>query len=118
MSVVVQNPCVPSPCGPNSECRDRNGIPSCSCLSLYIGSPPNCRPECSVNSECRSNQACINQKCKDPCIGSCGVAARCSTINHIPVCTCDEGYEGDPFSYCHIKPKPRMYIYFSLHRRL
>lgn len=112
--VVVQNPCIPSPCGPNSECRDIGGTPSCSCLSTYIGSPPNCKPECTINSECRSNEACMNQKCRDPCVGSCGIAALCNTINHIPICTCNEGYAGDPFSYCHIKPKPGMYFRFCI----
>uniref|UniRef100_A0A8D8QWV8 EGF-like domain-containing protein n=1 Tax=Cacopsylla melanoneura TaxID=428564 RepID=A0A8D8QWV8_9HEMI len=48
------NPCYPSPCGPYSQCRDIGGSPSCSCLPNYIGAPPNCRPECVMNSECAS----------------------------------------------------------------
>nr|1OIG_A Chain A, Dumpy, isoform Y len=24
------------------------------------------RPECVLNSDCPSNQACVNQKCRDP----------------------------------------------------
>lgn len=103
---VPQNPCVPSPCGPNSECREIGGNPSCSCLPTYIGSPPNCRPECTVNPECPSNLACITQKCRDPCPGSCGTNARCNVINHTPICSCIEGYTGDPFSYCNPKPPP------------
>lgn len=99
------NPCVPSPCGPNSQCRDISGTPSCSCLSNYMGSPPNCRPECVINSECSSNLACMNQKCRDPCPGSCGTNARCQVINHTPTCTCLEGYIGDPFNYCQVKPQ-------------
>lgn len=114
ISVIAQNPCVPSPCGSYSECRDIGGTPSCSCLPTYMGSPPNCRPECIINSECRSDQACMNQKCRDPCIGSCGISARCNTVNHIPICICSEGYTGDPFNYCHVKPKPRMYTFFSV----
>ncbi|VEN50381.1 unnamed protein product, partial [Callosobruchus maculatus] len=102
--VKIQNPCVPSPCGPNSICQDVNGVPSCSCVANYIGTPPNCRPECTINSDCPSNLACINQKCKDPCPGSCGSNAQCSVINHTPICSCIEGYIGDPFSYCKIKP--------------
>jgi len=105
-AIVVYNPCVPSPCGPNSECREINGVPSCSCLPTYIGSPPNCRPECSVNSDCISNLACINEKCRDPCPGSCGASALCTVTNHIPICTCPEGLTGDPFSYCTSKPPP------------
>lgn len=108
--IVVVNPCIPSPCGPYSECRDIGGTPSCSCLANYIGSPPNCRTECIINSDCSSNLACINQKCKDPCLGSCGVSAQCNVINHLPICICFEGYTGDPFSYCQPKPPPRKFL--------
>lgn len=98
------NPCVPSPCGPNSQCREIGSYPSCSCLEGYIGTPPNCRPECSINSECSSNLACIREKCRDPCPGSCGANAVCNVINHTPSCSCPEGYTGDSFSYCIPKP--------------
>lgn len=100
-----QNPCVPSPCGPNSQCRQVNGQAVCSCLPEYSGSPPNCRPECVSSSECSQEKACINQKCKDPCPGVCGTNAKCRTINHSPICSCIAGYTGDPFSRC--SPIPR-----------
>lgn len=99
-----QDPCYPSPCGPNAQCRNANGAPSCSCLPTYMGTPPNCRPECIIHQECISNRACINQKCTDPCPGSCGLNARCDVLNHIPVCTCFENYSGDPFSNCQPAP--------------
>lgn len=102
---VIQNPCVPSPCGPYAECRDMGGAPSCSCLRPYIGSPPNCRPECTINSDCPSSQACINERCRDPCPGSCGLSATCNVINHTPSCTCSEGFTGDPFTNCYPKRK-------------
>lgn len=95
-----KNPCLPSPCGPFSECRNSNGVPSCSCQLNYIGAPPACRPECTINSDCPSNAACINQKCKDPCPGSCGLNARCIMQNHTPICTCFENYAGDAFTEC------------------
>ncbi|KAL1451866.1 hypothetical protein WDU94_006202 [Cyamophila willieti] len=98
------NPCAPSPCGPYSQCRNINGNPSCSCLPSYIGNPPYCRPECVMNSECASNLACINEKCRDPCPGSCGYNAQCKVINHTPICTCHEGFIGDPFTACSPKP--------------
>lgn len=106
-AVIPLNPCVPSPCGLNAECRDINGIPSCSCLSSFIGSPPNCRPECTVNSDCSPSQACIREKCRDPCPGSCGVFAQCSVLNHVPICSCMEGYTGDPFTSCTLRPSER-----------
>lgn len=98
------NPCSPSPCGPNSDCRVVGDSPACSCLPSFIGTPPNCRPECTINPECQSTQACINQKCTDPCIGSCGINARCSVANHIPICSCNEGFTGDPFRGCSPTP--------------
>lgn len=62
--------------------------------------PPNCRPECVISSECPLNQACVNQKCVDPCPGTCGLNTRCQVINHNPICVCKDGYTGDPFTRC------------------
>lgn len=101
-----RDPCVPSPCGLNAECRNINGVPSCSCLRGYLGSPPSCRHECTINAECTSNQACIRNKCQDPCPGSCGINAVCNVFSHTPVCTCIDGYVGDPFTNCNRAPPP------------
>lgn len=98
--VEVKNPCNPSPCGPNSQCREINGQPSCSCLPEFVGAPPNCKPECISNSECPNNLACISQKCKDPCPGICGQNAECRVISHTPNCVCLPGYVGNPFAIC------------------
>lgn len=100
-----KDPCFPTPCGLNSECRNLNGIPACSCLPNYFGQPPACRPECIINSECPSDQACINQKCKDPCLGACGLNTECQVYNHTPTCICIEGYTGNAFVKCSQKPK-------------
>lgn len=99
-------PCIPSPCGPNSQCREVNSQAVCSCMETYVGIPPNCRPECTINSECASDKACINRKCVNPCAGQCGKNANCRVIAHSPMCSCQELYTGDPFSYC----MPRKYI--------
>lgn len=95
-----ENPCSPSPCGPNSQCRNINDHAVCSCLQSYVGVPPQCRPECVVSSECAINQACNNQKCIDPCVGTCGLNARCEVKNHSPICSCPSGMTGDPFQRC------------------
>lgn len=108
--IQAVNPCYPSPCGLNAECRPFGDTPSCSCIASYIGSPPNCRPECIVNTDCPSSQACINEKCKDPCNGACGFNTECHVQNHIPICSCGKGFTGDPFSQCVQiieKPPPR-----------
>lgn len=99
------DPCVPSPCGPNSQCRSNNGVAVCSCNTDYIGSPPNCRPECTINAECPSNKACHRFKCQNPCKGTCGLSAICEVKNHNPICSCPPGFIGDPFVHCEIAPK-------------
>lgn len=99
--VKPTNPCLPNPCGPNSHCQVAEGNQaSCSCQANYIGSPPNCRPECLVNTDCPTTQACITEKCRDPCQGSCGLNAECRVQNHIPNCYCAQGFIGDPFTQC------------------
>lgn len=97
---VEQNSCQPSPCGPNSQCREINNQAVCSCLPNFFGSPPACRPECTVSSECSLDKACVNNKCIDPCIGSCGLNSNCQVINHSPICSCKIGHTGDPFTIC------------------
>lgn len=94
------NPCQPSPCGPNSQCKAVGNTAACSCLPNYVGRAPNCRPECTSSSQCSPMQACINEKCKDPCPGSCGTYATCVVQNHQPSCKCYDGYTGDPYSAC------------------
>lgn len=96
-----KNPCDPSPCGPYSQCREINNHAVCTCNIDYIGTPPMCRPECVVSSECIQNRACVNQKCIDPCPGTCGSNARCQVVNHNAICSCSAGYTGDPFLNCY-----------------
>lgn len=96
----MSNLCSPSPCGPNSQCRTINGQAVCSCLPTYIGSPPSCRPECTISAECPRNEACNNHKCINPCFGSCGYGAKCEVVNHNPICSCPVQYTGDPFVQC------------------
>lgn len=53
-----------------------------------------------INAECPANLACINERCKDPCIGVCGRFTTCSVLNHNSMCHCVAGYTGDPFTGC------------------
>lgn len=107
------SPCVPSPCGANAICKEQNGAGSCTCLPDYIGNPyEGCRPECTLNSDCAPNLACINNKCKNPCPGTCGQNAECQVINHLPSCTCIVGYTGDPFRYCSVIIEERKKVPF------
>lgn len=97
--------CVPSPCGANAICKERNGVGSCICLSNYIGNPyEGCRPECTINSDCIPSKACVQSRCQDPCPGTCGQNAICQVVNHIAICTCIPKFTGDPFRYCSEEP--------------
>ncbi|XP_065206563.1 uncharacterized protein LOC135835958 [Planococcus citri] len=117
----VKDLCCPSPCGPNSECRQVNNYVACSCKENYIGLPPLCRPECIEDSVCPQSKACIQQKCQDPCIAACGQNAQCLVVNHTRKCECLPGYTGDPlvkcvgeeqlYEKCHTILKTRHYNY-------
>lgn len=102
------NPCVPSPCGPNAVCNPLGDRYTCQCVKDYIGQPPNCRPECVINPDCPSTKGCINNKCRDPCPGSCGENAECRVISHTVSCSCSPGYTGNPFVQClpRVEEKP------------
>lgn len=80
-----------------------------------LGAPPNCRPECLIHEECPSNRACVSQQCQDPCIGACGFNARCTTQNHKPVCTCMEGFGGDPYASCTLRQSEYIFIFMILY---
>merc|ERR1719264_754449 len=61
------------------------------------------RGECFSDSECPDHKACFDYRCKDPCKGpdtSCGLNANCRVVNHASVCSCPEGYQGDPITSC------------------
>lgn len=107
-SEYPRDPCQPSPCGPNSLCRIVNQVAVCSCQPGQVGSPPNCRPECVVSAECPLTQACLGNKCRDPCPGTCGVSAKCQVVNHNPICSCPSGLTGDPFTRCYSMPGKRL----------
>ena len=97
---IIQ-PCNPSPCGVNAECREQSNAAACTCIRDYQGNPYiECKPECVSNSDCPRHLVCLNQKCVDPCKGICGDRATCSVTNHIPLCTCYPGYTGDAFIAC------------------
>lgn len=94
---VPQDKCNPSPCGFNAQCDD--GV--CTCLPEFHGDAySGCRPECVLNSDCPRDRACLRSKCVDPCPGTCGQTAICNVINHIPMCTCPPGTEGNAFIQC------------------
>ena len=99
----MTGPCSPSPCGINAECSERRGTgaASCRCILGYVGNPyVACRAECVTSSECPDDEACQGQKCKSPCPGRCGVHTTCRVTNHLPICSCEPGYTGNPYTSC------------------
>jgi hypothetical protein len=68
--------------------------------------PEGCRPECIRQDDCATNLACINQRCHDPCPGTCGIDAQCVVQVHNPYCSCPPGFVGDPFVRCTFDKRP------------
>ena len=76
--------------------------------STYLVPPPTLsppttpRPECRVDDDCPNDKACFDNFCKNPCIvrTPCGVNADCRPVDHLPVCTCLPGYQGNPTLQC------------------
>lgn len=58
---------------------------------------------CSQKGDCPSEQACVNSHCINPCdtLSPCGDDAQCQSTPQGPVCSCPEGFMGDPYSKCH-----------------
>lgn len=55
-------------------------------------------PGCLSDDDCSYNETCINRLCRNPC--NCGQNAKCIIQNHRPICSCEEGYEGNPNIAC------------------
>ncbi|XP_031638054.1 adhesive plaque matrix protein 2-like [Contarinia nasturtii] len=95
---VKKDNCHPSPCAQNAQCN--NGV--CSCLPGMQGDPYTlCKHECYLNSDCLRDNACIRNKCVNPCESTrCAENANCYVYNHLPVCVCPSGTEGNPYQHC------------------
>merc|ERR1712079_227004 len=96
------DPCNPSPCGTNAECIPNGDNANCKCPPGHQGDPfVFCKKgECEYDHDCSSQLACFDFKCRDPCIGTCGQLAECQVRDHRPICSCPQGYTGDPLTAC------------------
>merc|ERR1712004_171305 len=96
------DPCNPSPCGTNAECIPSGDNANCKCPPGHQGDPfVFCKKgECEYDHDCSSQLACFDFKCRDPCIGTCGQLAECQVRDHRPICSCPQGYTGDPLTAC------------------
>ena len=108
------DPCRPNPCGANAIPEASSfGICTCTCPPQLFGDPYlGCRPECVLNSDCDRSQACVGNKCQDPCVDTCGINADCQVVNHVPTCTCHKDYVGNAFEECHKKRKHDLVLTF------
>lgn len=71
------------------------------CLEPPCREPKNLYFECTIDDECLANRSCIQNQCLDPCnTFSCGTQTRCSVVEHSPMCSCLDGYIGDPNVAC------------------
>lgn len=108
---VCINPCLDNPCARNAECTVNNHKSTCICPSGLIGNPfINCyqesvqiTPECTSDYQCSNTEACINQRCENPCAENnpCFGNAECRVSNHRPLCSCPQGWGGDPKVQCY-----------------
>lgn len=71
-------------------------IPLTDPLSLAVTLPK--PPGCTKNDDCPNDESCINRMCRNPC--DCGVDAECLVRDHRPICSCKDGYEGNPNIAC------------------
>ena len=150
---TCRDACNVDPCGANAICKSRLHASSCTCPIGYTGNPqvqcvkskyppascsaphkhvsvtpdivPVLAPECADNSECPPWNACINRQCLNPCAVTdpCATNAFCKVQEHEPICTCPEGYFGDPrvsctkrkFHTCFQESTPSVFIKRTLH---
>lgn len=102
------NPCTAlEPCQRPSRCEVIPSVPvrmmNCICPDGYISTGNgNCKPVgpegCISDSDCSSDKACINDLCSNPC--NCAQNAVCRIKDHKPVCSCEQGYDGNPQIQC------------------
>ena len=72
-----------------------------------VGLPtePTLDGECKSNADCPDYTACKNRQCINPCAirDTCAKRATCKVVWHEPVCTCPDGYVGNPQISCEIR---------------
>lgn len=56
-----------------------------------------CTFGCRADEDCNANQACISNKCIDPCEATpCGPNAKCTVFNQRATCSCPAGFIPNP----------------------
>lgn len=101
------DPCRPSPCGPNTRCTvNKNNIAQCRCLANFKPDRHTingCIPQCVRDIDCGPGSRCLAgvNKCARICdTNTCGIDAICTPQRSRPVCSCPDGFEGNPDISC------------------
>ena len=81
---------------------------SCACLLVVPQTEPTLAAGCANDDECPDHTACENRLCINPCAyrDPCARNAYCKVLGHKPVCTCPDGYIGDPRTECKLRKRP------------
>ena len=102
------NVCEGIRCGSNAQCVGKDHQPFCACKEGFEGNPGDisigCRPKdlCATDTDCSSVEVCrLNATGVKHCVHGCeeeicGPNTRCTVSNHFVICTCVEGYTGQP----------------------
>lgn len=106
------NPCLElSPCPKTSSCSVVDTVPVrtmiCTCPVGWVPNnqgecnpiPIQIPPGCIADDDCPQNEACVNRICRNPC--NCGPRSKCLVQNHRPICSCEQGFEGNPNIACY-----------------
>jgi hypothetical protein len=107
-------------CGTNAKCETGFHSAKCICLPGYTGNAevacnlfglptePTLDVGCDSNADCPDYTACENRQCINPCAirDPCAPSAICKVVRHEPVCTCPDGYIGNPQTSCELPPRP------------
>lgn len=73
-----------------------------SCAQGQLCINGTCAPGCKSNSDCSNTEFCHNKKCLSPCKqkNACGENALCSVQDHMKICLCPDGFQGDANKQC------------------
>lgn len=73
---------------------------------------------CQRHTDCSAAEICTESRCIDPCLNNdhnissnrfghgmalltnCGINASCKVIEHTQLCSCNEGFNGNPYRNC------------------
>lgn len=107
------NPCAMNNiCAPDQQCRVLDTLPlrtiMCQCPpDTVVDQIGRCavivstNPQCKSDNDCNTEEKCINGNCMEACrFDRCGVNALCKSFSHQAICTCAEGYTGNPHYEC------------------